>query len=52
MSQDDRFDGVLVNIIQQAGGIDGFFEAIFGVLSRKTDFFTDQSKTIFQKYNI
>lgn len=44
MSQDDRFDGVLINIVQQAGGIDGFFEAVFGVLRRKTDFFTDQKR--------
>ena len=45
-----RYDGVLLSIVQQAGGIDGFFEAVFGFLRRKTDFFTDQSKSFF-KYN-
>lgn len=39
-----RYDGVLLSIVQQAGGIDGFFEAVFGFLRRKTDFFTDQKR--------
>jgi hypothetical protein len=44
MSEDERFDGVLLSIVQQAGGIDGFFENVFGFLRRKTDFFTDQKR--------
>lgn len=44
MSDDEKFDGVLLSIVQQAGGIDGFFENVFGFLRRKTDFFTDQKR--------
>jgi len=44
MSDDEKFDGVLLSIVQQAGGIDGFFESVFGFLRRKTDFFTDQKR--------
>ena len=42
-----KYDGILLTIVQQAGGIDGFFESVFGFLRRKTDFFADQS-TILQ----
>jgi len=31
-----------MTIVQQAGGIDGFFGSMFGFLRRKTDFFTNQ----------
>lgn len=45
MSEEDaKFDGLLMSVIQQAGGIDGFFDAVFGFLRRKSDFFTDQKK--------
>jgi len=37
---DERFDGVLLNIAQQAGSIDSILDSFFGFLQRKTDFFT------------
>jgi len=37
MSDTDRCDGILLGMVQQMRGIDGFFEAIFGFLRRKTD---------------
>lgn len=42
MSDDDKYDGILMTIVQQNQGIDGFFDAVFGFLRRKTDFFTNQ----------
>jgi DNA mismatch repair ATPase MutL len=39
-----KYDGILMTIVQQAGGIDGFFQAVFGFLRRKTDFFNDQKQ--------
>jgi len=45
MSEDEtKYDGVLLTIVQQAGGIDGFFNSVFGFLRRKTDFFSDQKR--------
>lgn len=37
---DERFDGLLLNMAQQAGSIDNIFDSFFGFLLRKTDFFT------------
>eukprot|EP00929_Paragymnodinium_shiwhaense_P117425 TRINITY_DN8799_c0_g1_i1.p1 TRINITY_DN8799_c0_g1~~TRINITY_DN8799_c0_g1_i1.p1 ORF type:complete len:340 (-),score=180.82 TRINITY_DN8799_c0_g1_i1:370-1389(-) len=39
-SEDERFDGILMNIAQQSGSIDGILDSFFGFLQRKTDFFT------------
>jgi len=36
----ERFDGVLLNVAQQVGSIDGILDLFFGFLQRKTDFFT------------
>lgn len=44
MSDDNRFDGLLMSIIQQKGNIDEFFSAVFGFLRRNTDFFANQKK--------
>lgn len=44
MAQDNRFDGVLMSIIQQTGNIDLFFDNVFGFLRRNTDFFANQKK--------
>lgn len=43
MSEDEgKYDAILMTIVQQAQGIDGFFEAVFGFLRRKTDFYENQ----------
>jgi len=39
MTEDNRWDGVFMNVIQAKGGIDGFFETVFSFLRRSTDFF-------------
>ena len=44
MTEDNRFDGVLMSIIQQKGNIDGFFDTVYGFLRRNTDFFANQKK--------
>lgn len=44
MAEDNKFDGVLMSIIQQKGNIDGFFDSVFGFLRRNTDFFANQKK--------
>jgi len=35
---DDRFDGMYINIAQQIGGIEPLLDSFFGFLRRKTDF--------------
>mmetsp|Transcript_84522 Transcript_84522/g.217720 ORF Transcript_84522/g.217720 Transcript_84522/m.217720 type:complete len:349 (+) Transcript_84522:87-1133(+) len=35
----EKFDGILLNIAQQAGSIDNILDSFFGFLQRKTDFF-------------
>jgi len=42
MSQEERFDGVFMSVVQQAQGIENFFEALFGFMRRKTDLFTQE----------
>lgn len=44
MTEDTRFDGVFMSMIQQKGNIDGFFDGVFGFLRRNTDFFANQKK--------
>jgi hypothetical protein len=36
----ERFDGILLNVAQQAGSIENILDIFFGFLNRKTDFFT------------
>ena len=56
MEDTQEFDGLLMTLIQKVKGIDNYFDAVFGFLFRKTDFFSnaDRSKqTIevqFKKY--
>ena len=44
MSEDNKFDGILMTMIQQKGTIEGFFDGMFGFLRRNTDFFANQKK--------
>ncbi|CAI2374824.1 unnamed protein product [Moneuplotes crassus] len=41
---DSMFDGVLMNIVQKAEGIDGFYDAVFSFMRRKTDFYSNPDK--------
>jgi hypothetical protein len=44
MAQEEKFDGIMYNMVQSSGGYEGFFDTVFGFLRRKTDFFTDFKK--------
>ena len=41
----EEYDGLLMTVIQKARGIDNYFDAVFGFLFRKTDFFTNAEKS-------
>lgn len=41
----EEFDGLLMTLIQKARGIDNYFDAVFGFLFRKTDFFTNATQS-------
>lgn len=43
-ADDDRFDGLYMNLAQQNQGIDNLLESFFGFLRRKTDFYTGASE--------
>jgi hypothetical protein len=40
MSEDERFDAMLLSIAQQHQGIDNLLDTFCGFLRRKTDFFS------------
>lgn len=42
--EQEKFDGILYTMVQNAGGYEGFFDIVFGFLSRKTDFFQNVKK--------
>ena len=44
--QDERFDGPLLMIAQQAHGIEPLLDAVFSFLRRKTDFFSGASPEV------
>mmetsp|Transcript_2721 Transcript_2721/g.2275 ORF Transcript_2721/g.2275 Transcript_2721/m.2275 type:complete len:100 (+) Transcript_2721:19-318(+) len=47
------FDGVLMNVVQKAEGIEGFYDAVFGFMRRKTDFYSNPDKartTVLQQF--
>ena len=43
-AKDMRFDKFLLNIVDTNQGIEGYFDAVFGVLGRSTDFFTREQQ--------
>ena len=45
MESEEQFDGLLMTIIQKAGGIQNYFDAVYGFLYRKTDFFADATRS-------
>lgn len=61
MTEDTKYDGILMTILQQKGNIDAFFDSVYGFLRRNTDFFANQKKAEeiivnnckinFEKYN-
>jgi hypothetical protein len=44
MTEDTKFDGILMTMLQQKGNIDGFFDSVYGFLRRNTDFFANQKR--------
>ena len=36
---DDKFDGLIMTLVQQSNGIENFYNNIFSFMRRKTDFF-------------
>jgi hypothetical protein len=45
MSEDQRFDGLFMSAIQQAQGINNFYDAMFSFMRRKTDFFSQDDSS-------
>ena len=45
MDAPEQFDGLLMTIIQKSGGIQNYFDAVYGFLYRKTDFFADEARS-------
>jgi hypothetical protein len=44
MTEDTKFDGILMTLLQQKGNIDAFFDTVYGFLRRNTDFFANQKR--------
>lgn len=43
---DERFDGLFMTAVQQAQGIDNFFDALFSFMRRKTDLFSQENQCL------
>ena len=41
---DEKYDGVLGQVLGENQGYEGFFTAIFGFLRRRTDFFSNSKQ--------
>lgn len=44
MSEEEKFDGVMYQMVSASGGYEGFFDHVFSFLRRKTDFFIDPKR--------
>lgn len=42
----DKFDGLFMTGVQQAQGIDNYFDALFSFFARKTDFFSQEDRAM------
>ena len=42
----DKFDGLFMTAVQQAQGIENFFDALFGFFGRKTDLFEKEDTAV------
>ena len=42
---DERFDGLFMSAIQQAQGIENFYDSMFSFMRRKTDFFSNEQSS-------
>eukprot|EP00937_MAST-01D_sp_MAST-1D-sp2_P006867 g6867.t1 len=49
MSEEERFDGLLLGLAQQHRGIEPLLESVFSFLRRKTDFFTGASPEVVER---
>ena len=46
MSAQERFDGLFMTAVQQAQGIEPFFDSLFSFFGRKTDLYTQEEKAM------
>ena len=46
MSGTERFDGLFMTAVQQAQGIEGFFDALFSFFGRKTDLYSQEDRAM------
>ena len=46
MSENTQFDGLFMSAIQQSQGIHQFYDNLFSFMRRKTDFFTQEEKSV------
>jgi hypothetical protein len=44
MDNPEQFDGLFMTALQKSEGINNFFDAFFGFLFRKTDYYTNKGK--------
>ncbi|GLE05628.1 hypothetical protein PINS_up014666 [Pythium insidiosum] len=49
MSDDERFDGLLLNMAQSQRGIEPMLDTVFSFLRRKTDFFSGASPQVVEE---
>ena len=42
----DRFDGLFMTAVQQAQGIEGFFDCLFSFFGRKTDLYSQETRAM------